>query len=319
MPGCNGLPSRAEFTVVLARRALTVALCAFGLHAAPVNAQSPQPEIQRKQFATSDGVRLSYIEAGQSVPGRPLIAFVPGWAMPAAVFLPQVQALARTHRVAALDPRGQGESEVPASGFSIGRRAEDVRDFLAHLTAQASGSRVLLAGWSLGALEAVHYVERNGEGLLAGLVLIDSSVGEDPVPAPGGSFLESLRRDRAAAVDGFVRGIFQRSRSEPELRALRDGALRMPLEASLSLFPSSVPRERWRNTVRGFSRPLLYTVTPQFTAQAGNLKRARPATQVEVFATAGHALFADEPERFNALLAVFANSLALSTTEKAKP
>ena len=51
--------------------------------------------------------------------------------------------------------------------------------------------------------------------------------------------------------------------------------------------------------------PLLYVVTPQFAAQAGNLKRNRPATEVAVFERAGHALFVDEPDRFNALLEGF--------------
>ena len=35
------------------------------------------------------------------------------------------------------------------------------------------------------------------------------------------------------------------------------------------------------------------------------VEKNRPATQIEVFETAGHALFVDEPERFNALLSGF--------------
>jgi len=46
----------------------------------------------------------------------------------------------------------------------------------------------------------------------------------------------------------------------------------MPLEASLALFPGErIPRERWRDVVRGFRKPLLYVVTPQFAAQADSL------------------------------------------------
>jgi pimeloyl-ACP methyl ester carboxylesterase len=83
----------------------------------------------------------------------------------------------------------------------------------------------------------------------------------------------------------------------------------MPLEASLALFPSDVPREHWRGIARALRAPLLYAVTPQFAAQAENLKKARPATQVEIFAEAGHALFVDEPGRFNRLLADFSGRL----------
>ena len=102
-----------------------------------------------------------------------------------------------------------------------------------------------------------------------------------------------------------MRAIFRRPLPEAELLALRDGALRMPLEASLSLFPSAVPRAHWRRAVHAFRRPLLYAVTPQFAAQAVALRKGRPGTRIEVFRDAGHALFVDEPERFNRLLGEF--------------
>jgi len=51
---------------------------------------------------------------------------------------------------------------------------------------------------------------------------------------------------------------------------------------------------------------LLYVVTPQLAEQAGNLQRNRPGTETAVFERAGHALFVDEPERFNALIEDFA-------------
>ena len=90
---------------------------------------------------------------------------------------------------------------------------------------------------------------------------------------------------------------------------MRDAALRIPLEASLSMFPGNrIPRERWRRTVNAFRKPLLYAVTPQFAGQAQRLKANRPATRVELFENAGHALFVDEPERFNALLTDFLRS-----------
>jgi pimeloyl-ACP methyl ester carboxylesterase len=50
-------------------------------------------------------------------------------------------------------------------------------------------------------------------------------------------------------------------------------------------------------------------VTPQFAAQAQNLKTNRPGTQIEIFERASHALFVDEPARFNALITTFAESV----------
>lgn len=253
-------------------------------------------ELTSHWFTTSDHVRLHVLEAGVRDGRSPVVAFVPGWSMPASVFGAQLAALGECHAVAALDPRGQGRSDIPAVGYAIGRRAQDIAEFVARYR------RVVLVGWSLGALEALEYVHVNGADALHALVLVDSSVGEDPPPPSGGGFVAELKRDRFAALEDFVRGMFRSPRRETEIRSLRDQAMRMPLSASLSLFPSAVPREHWREIARAVRVPLLYVVTPPLAAQAENLRRARPATRIEVFADAGHALFADEPERFNRLI-----------------
>ena len=84
----------------------------------------------------------------------------------------------------------------------------------------------------------------------------------------------------------------------------------MALEDSLALLDYPFERGHWRGIARAFDKPLLYIVTPQFERQAANLKKNRPATQIEVFKRAGHALFVDEPERFNALIEKFAERLS---------
>lgn len=267
---------------------------ALALAAAVTPAVGAEPA--SRWFTTSDHVRLHVLEAGLHDGRTTVVAFVPGWSMPASVFGAQFAALGGHHPVAALDPRGQGLSEVPAGGYAIGRRAQDIAEFVARYR------RVVLVGWSLGALEALEYVHLHGAGALQALVLVDSSVGEDPPPPSGSSFVAELNRDRPAALEDFVRGMFRSPRPEAELRALRDQAMRMQLAASLALFPSSVPREHWRQIARAVRVPMLYAVTPPLAAQAENLRRARPATRIEVFADAGHALFVDDPDRFNQLL-----------------
>jgi len=253
-----------------------------------------------RRFTTSDGVALNVLEArpASARPGDPVIALVPGWSMPASIWRSQLESLGRRYTVVALDPRGQGESEVPERGYTLERRAADLHEFL------QAYPRVVLVGWSLGALEALEYVRRYGESRLAGLVLVDSSVGENPRPGKS-DFLDRLKRDREAALDGFVRAIFRTPPPEDEVRALVAGAQRMPLDASLALLSYPVPREHWRDIARGVAVPLLYVVTPQFSAQAANLKKHRPATQVVVLERAGHALFVDEPARFAAALGDF--------------
>lgn len=223
--------------------------------------------------------------------------------MPAWLFEPQFEALGRHHRVIALDPRGQGESDVPDSGYNFERRSADILEFL------QSYENVVLVGWSLGALEVLEYAHRYGEDKLAGMVLVDSSVGELPVPPPGGAFLDDLRRDRDKVLNDFVREMYARPRPADETAALLKDVKRISLDNSIALLSSGIPREHWKECAHVFKKPLLYVVTPQFEEQARNLEKNRPGTRIEVFRDAGHTLFVDEPERFNRLLLDFAARL----------
>jgi non-heme chloroperoxidase len=261
--------------------------------------------ITRQSFRTSDGVNLSYLEAGREHAGKKklAIALIPGWSMPAVIWRQQIEAFGQNYHTQALDPRGQGESDVPAAGYTAERRATDIKEFLQPL------SDVLLIGWSLGAIESLQYVHMFGPDRLAGLVLVDSSVGEGPAPAPGGTFKQRLREDRDKTLHEFMQEIFAKPRSAAETSELVRVAKKMALEDSLRLLDYPFERAHWRRITRAFKKPLLYAVTPQFEAQAANLKKNRPATQVEPFKQAGHALFADEPERFNAVIEKFAKQL----------
>ena len=268
--------------------------------------QASAVSIIRRNFQTSDGVRLSLLEtgAGSSKTSNPTIALIPGWSMPGEIWRRQLQQLGQRYRTLALDPRGQGESDAPPNGYTAERRATDLKEFLDPL------SSVVLVGWSLGAIEALQYVHMFGAERLAGLVLVDSSVGEEPAPKEGGTFLQGLRDDRDKSLDGFVRAIFKHPPAESEVIGLVKGAKRISLENSIALLSYPFPRTHWKQIVHAYTKPLLYVVTPQFAEQARNLQKNRPGTEVEVFRNAGHALFVDEPERFNARITRFAQSLS---------
>ena len=305
-------PGRRNFNLALA--AVGSLMCATrGGEALAQAATADAPA--RRSFKTSDGVTLSYLEtAPPGAAGALNIVLVPGWCMPAAIWRPQFATLGARYRTIAFDPRGQGESEVAQAGYTAKRRAADLHECIA--AAVPARSKVLLTGWSLAALEALEYVFLHGDRRLAGLALIDSSVGELPVPPGGGGsptsdspFKQRLRRERARMLEEFVRAIFANPPPAEELKALAEAAQRMPVEDSIALLSYPYPREHWKEVAHAFKKPLLYAVTPQFAAQAGNLKKNRPATRIEVFQKAGHALFADEPDRFNQLILNFASSL----------
>jgi non-heme chloroperoxidase len=272
-----------------------------------LTAPASDGQILRQSFQTSDGVRLSFLETGadHAAERSITIAFITGWSMPASLWQKQLAELGRTYHALALDPRGQGESEVPTTGYTAERRATDINEFLRPF------SKVLLVGWSLGALESLQYVQMFGADRLAGLVLVDSSVGEEPAPGAGGEgeFVKELRKDRHKELTQFIHAIFKTRQSNADLDKLIHGAQQMTLDNSIALLSYPFPRTHWKQIAHGFTKPLLYVVTPQFEAQAHNLQKNRAHTQIEVFRSAGHALFVDEPDRFNGLIEKFAQSL----------
>ena len=251
-------------------------------------------------FNTSDGVRLHLIVAGPTQ--AQTIIFVPGWTMPAWIFQAQIDAFARRYHIVALDPRGQGDSEISATGYDQTRRGQDIGDLIALF-----GQRpVLLVGWSLGVLDSLAYVHQYGDRALAGLVLIDNSIGEDPPPVPRrGPIIRGPKLAREEEMRRFVRGMFRSSPGEDYLERLTETALRTPPYASSLLLSYPVPRSYWLDAVLSLRKPVLYVVRPRFAAQAGNLELHQPMAETALFEAAGHALFVDEPGRFNSVMQDF--------------
>ncbi|QTC91446.1 alpha/beta fold hydrolase [Brevundimonas goettingensis] len=227
---------------------------------------------------------------------------MPGW-----IFEHQIDALKGRFHVLALDPRGQGESEVTAFGYSYERRGRDIGELMDH----AAPGPVVLVGWSLGVLDSLAYVAGQGDGRIAGLVLIDNSVGEEPAPVarPGtgspadrADLPEDERRRRRAA---FVASMFAHDPGADYRARLTDQALRMSQSDERRLLAYDVPRSSWRQALHSTGKPVLYVVRPRLRPQGENLVRTHADARMEVFEDAGHALFVDDADRFNALLIGF--------------
>ena len=257
-------------------------------------------EVTDHFFLSSDGVRLHYLEAGIANPHT--VVFVPGWTMPAWIWMPQIQALSHHFHIVAFDPRGQGDSAIPSGGYEPVRRGRDVGELLTRL-----GSRpVVVIGWSLGVLDTLAAIQVTGDSRIAGLVLVDNSVGEDPPP----SYSPVPPRvgpppSRPQAMHAFVDNMFHRPQPAAYLARLTQAALRTPEAASRLLLAYPVPRSYWKEAVYTAKVPLLYVIRPRWLAQGQNLVRNRPNTEVEVFKDAGHALFVDDAVRFNSVTESF--------------
>jgi microsomal epoxide hydrolase len=275
-----------------------------------------QPAVQSRWFTTSDGVRLHYLEAGAAhAPGStPVLVFIPGWTMPAWIWRQQIEHFAPRHRVLALDPRGQGQSEVATAGYDYARRAADIAELL---VAAGTGAQVVLVGWSLGVLESLQFMhdarEAGHAAPVRALVLVDNSVGVGEPPASDPTFFARLRSKRRETVAGFVASMFKRPPGQRWLDELTTAALRMPLQASIDLLRQPRPREFWRDALLATREPVLYAYSPKFAQQGEIVKARNPAIETRLFAEAGHALFVDEAAAFNEMLARFVAPLAAGT------
>ncbi len=251
-----------------------------------------------REFRTTDGVRLHYSEHGSGH----TIVLVPGWTMPAWIWQAQIADFSRHYRVIAFDPRGQGDSEAAADGYEPVRRGRDIAELISLLGPE----RVLLVGWSLGVLDALAYLHADGDGRLAGLVLVDNSVGEEPPPTPSGHpFRRPHAMTREARMRLFVAGMFAHPRPAAWIDQLTRTCLRTPEEAAAELLAYPEPRSYWKEAVYSTTRPVLYVVRPRFAGQAQNLRLHHPGAETVVMQGVGHALFVDDPGRFDALLADF--------------
>ncbi len=252
---------------------------------------APGVPIEDHEFRTSDGVRLHYLSAGQ---GEPALVVIPGWLMPARLFERQLTGLSAGRRVVVLDPRSQGDSELAHGSHSAERRSRDIAEFVAEL----SPHRFVLMGWSLGVMEGLDYVERYHPEGLAGLVLIDNSIGEARPPAASATGA-SKRTHRLERLRAFVRGLFAQSPPPALLSATEASVLRVPDPVAAELLAKPYPREYYRDALYRADVPVMYAIRPKFAEQGDALKSRRPDAWIALYPQAGHALFVDEAERFN--------------------
>ena len=231
---------------------------------------------------------------------------VPGWTMPAWIFDAQIaafsQPLPRDRLRPALAGRQRGRRRPATIPW---RRGQDI----AELLDQLGPDPVLLMGWSLGVLDSLAYVHSYGDRRLAGLVLVDNSVGEDPPPQPGAG--ASGRPARAEAVARGADAPLRRRHVPPSAaaRLARPADRGLPAHAAGRRLGAAAPircRGRfWKEAVYSTAQPVLYVVRPNWAGQAANLAAHHPNAETVVMDGVGHALFVDDPARFDALVEAF--------------
>ncbi|NWG00801.1 MAG: alpha/beta hydrolase [Thermoanaerobaculaceae bacterium] len=253
------------------------------------------------------GVRIRVLDSGPA-PGQPSLLFVPGWTLTAEIWQAQLEHFAGSRRSVAMDPRGQGGSSQTGEGLYPAARARDIRAVIQGLGLEP----VVLVGWSMAVKEVLSYVDQFGTSGVAALVLVDGVAGLDWDEERAHRLLDSLAlllQDQRAWTANFVPSMFRSPHSAAFLAQVQQASLRTPAPVAVALSVASLAADL-RPVLGRVDRPTLIVVTPgPFAPRYAEMHAAIGGSRLEVFENAGHALFVDEPARFNSLLEEFMAAL----------
>ena len=256
-------------------------------------------------FNTSDGVRIHYVEAGS---GRAIV-FIPGWTMPEWIWQKQIDEFSKTYRVIAVDPRSQGESDKPPSGHLPETRSRDYKELVDHLGLK----KPVLVGWSMACGELVKYAEQFGTGNVGGLVLVDGYLSEKQnteMFAALSGWMNQLQQDRQKQAEGFVRSMYKKPQTEEYLRSVIKASTDVPADTAVVLIYNMIAVTDFSAGLAKMNRPVLFAYQPESQATADFLKsKLGDRLRLERFDGDGHALFVDDPEKFNIVLEEFIKGL----------
>ena len=273
--------------------------------ATPLATPAPAQATKNEFFKTSDGIWIHYREAGS---GRPIL-FIPGWTMPEWIWQKQVDEFSKRYRVVAVDPRSQGESDKPNYGHLPETRARDYKELVDHLGLR----KPVLVGWSMACGELMEYVEHFGTDNVGGFVLVDGILPDKSRPdrfAATSAWMNQLQEDRRKQTDGFVRGMFKKPQAEDYLKRVTDASLQVPADTAAVLMYNMIAVKDFSEDFDRMNRPVLVTYQPTTQQTADYLKaKLGDKVRMERFDGDGHALFVDDPEKFNHVLEEFLQSL----------
>jgi microsomal epoxide hydrolase len=266
-----------------------------------------------------DGVSLRVIEAGK--PGdEPVLVFIPGWSTGGDIWRHQIDTFAKTHRVIAFDPRSQGESTKTTSGNTPEIRAQDLHALLERLGVR----HPVLIGWSQGVQDIASYVERYGTKELAGIVLVDAAVsdGADGMVARSqemaGQFkmFAVYQAHQKEYLEGMMHAIISKPQSDGVIERLVSTGMKTPSDIGVGMLVADMFGVNRTPALKKIECPTLIIAStksfelPRQQAAANQIPRAR----LEKVEDAAHAVFVDQPDRFDELLKNFLANVATNTS-----
>jgi non-heme chloroperoxidase len=282
--------------------------------AAFVHADSA-PELREQKVDIGGNVSLRVIEAGKP-DARPVLVFIPGWSTGADIWRRQIETFAKTNRAVAFDPRSEGESTKTTSGNTPETRAQDLHALLDRLGVR----RPVLIGWSQGVQDVAAYVEQYGTKDLAGIVLVDAAIsdGADGMVARSQETAEQFKMfavyqaHQKEYLAGMMRAIISKPQSDVVIERLVSTGMKTPSDIGVGMLVADMFGVNRTPALKKIECPTLIIAStksfelPRQQAAANQIPHAR----FEKIDDAAHAVFVDQPDRFDELLKNFLASLA---------
>jgi non-heme chloroperoxidase len=275
-------------------------------------------ELRERKVDVGESVSLRVIEAGKPE-AQPVLVFIPGWSTGADIWHHQIDAFAKTHRIIAFDPRSQGESTKATSGNTPETRAQDL-----HALLQRLGVRhPVLIGWSQGVQDIAAYVEQYGTKDLAGIVLVDAAV-SDGADGMAARPQETAAQFKMFAVyqahqpeylAGMMRAIISKPPSDEVIEQLVSTGMKTPPDIGVAMLIADMFGVNRTPALKRIDCPTLIIAS----AKSGELARQQaaanqiPHARFEKVDDAAHAVFVDQPDRFDELIKTFVGNLATNT------
>jgi microsomal epoxide hydrolase len=293
--------------------ALVLLLFSFRLSDAFSEPKNSAP-ITEGETTTQSGIRIHYLQSGNRKSPNALV-LIPGWRLPAYLWTGQLIVLSDTNRVIAIDPRSQSQSTKTTEGNTPEIRAKDLHDVLRKLDV----TRAVLVGWSQGAQDVAAYVQYFGTESLAGVIFVDSPVSIGPKEIEQHkqfstivlSNLSNYVNDPTEFSRRMVQSMFKQPHPELDMDKIVDSSLQTPPDIGAFMLVMDIFGADRQTALAKLAKPALVVASADSPLLEYQKEMASviPGAQFLIIEGAGHAVFVDQPEKFDTAVRAFLKGL----------
>lgn len=281
----------------------------------------PTPELSERTVDVGEDVSLRVIEAGQLTSG-PTLVLIPGWSTTADIWREQINLFAPSYRVISFDPRSQGRSTITTNGNTPETRAQDLHTLLDLLNAR----RPVLIGWSQGVEDIAAFINRYGTGNLSGIVLVDAAIspGTEGIPARGAkqtaaqfNTFATYQTHQQEYLADMMRAIVSKPQNNDAIEELVTMGLKTPPDIGVAMRIADSFGVNRMAALKKINCPTLIVASARSPGLAQQQAQAKQISQAhfEKIEDAAHAVFLDQPDRFNELVTSFVAKLPPPTSD----